>query len=359
MKVYMLMTMILLFVGVVLKPEHSNRRKKYYILFSFVLLFVISAFRDYSVGIDTKTYVNLYSIVDKVNIINGRWEPGFIALLKMLRNFSRNPASLLFVSSGICVGCTCLYVKKFSKDATMAIVLYVLLRSYFFQMNVMRQMLAVALCLLAFTFLIQGRKIFASSFILLAASMHTVAILAFLPYTMWIFRNTGFMAKITPRKAIKWIIFILLGVYVAYPMIVNMVGWAFPKYVGYFTSQWSDTNYFAALINTMMEVVFLIGGAHYFGNKKLDDIEWFALIMLICSITFYALSMRMEIWSKVAIMFRIYTSLLWTPAFIYNIQNGKRRFFMKGLIIGFSWLYLMVVFLYRPEWDGVIPYAFR
>lgn len=355
----MIMTTALLFVGIFLKPDYSKQRKKHYILFSFVLLFVISAFRDYSVGVDTKTYINLYSIADKVNIINSRWEPGYIVLLKILRHISNSPAILLFVSSGICVGSTCLFVKKFSKDVTLAIVLYILLRNYFYQMNIMRQMLAVALCLLAFTHLIQGRKILAGVFILLATSMHTVAILAFVPYIMWIFRNTRIMEKITPRKAIKWTIFILLGVYIAYPTVVRMVVWLFPKYIGYFTSRWSDTNYFAALINTMIEVVFLIIGAYYLGNKRLDDTEWFALIMLICSITFYALSMRMEIWSKVAIMFRIYTVILWTPAFVRNIRNRKKRLFIKSLIVSFSWMYLLVVFNFRPEWDGVIPYVFR
>ena len=364
MTVYMASISIILFLGLALAPKKSKQRKKTFLFLSSLLLILIAGFRDYSVGVDTATYANIYYNIDYYNVGSTRFEIGFIYLFKLLHNISVNPGFMLIVVSIIDLGCTAYFIGKFSKDPMISVLLFVLLRTYFGQMNTIRAGLAIAISLVSFAIIIERRSIkrvvLAALILFVAGSIHSVTYVTFAPFAIWVIPIThkSIVEKITPTKCIKWSIILSIVCFAFYPAVMSVVSRILPQYVGYFFGTWSDSNYVASLIGVLISFAFLFVGCLFMKKRELDDTERFALLMITFAIIFGTLSMRMEIWSRIVGIFSVYIGLLWAPAFLQSI-HGRNRFVIKSTVIAFSWLYLIVVFVFRPEWDGVVPYIHR
>lgn len=364
MTVYMVSISTILFLGLVLTPKTSKQGKTIFLFLSFLILVLISGLRDYSIGVDTATYVNLYDNIDYYNASRSRFEVGFIYFFKLLHSISADPGFMLMVVSIIDIGCAVFFIGKFSKDPTISVLLFVFLRTYFGQMNTIRAGLAIAITLVAFAIVVKRnsfkRVVLAALILFIAGTIHTVAYVTFAPFAIWVIPIThrSIISKITPTSCIKWSIILSVVCFVFYPAVMSAVSRILPQYVGYFLGTWSDSNYVASLIGVLMSFAFLLVGYFYMKDRELDDTERFALLMITFAMIFGTLSMRMEIWSRIVGIFSIYIGLLWAPAFLQNI-HGRNRFIVKITVIGFSWLYLIVIFVFRPEWDGVVPYINR
>lgn len=363
MTIYLIQAFVIVFAGAVFHPNRSDKRRRDYLVFVFLLLTIVSGIRAVSVGADTWNYVWMFNHVDTITSTYTRIEPGFILYMRILHLLSSDPRILLFSSSIICIGIACAFTYKFSKDPVMSMILYLLMGSYFAQMNVMRQALALSFTEVAFMIVLSNsggvrRKIISALFVLFATSMHGIAIVAFIPYAL-VVRNNNYETEetsLTVDKALLRALGLAAIAFAGYSLVMRLITMVFPRYAHYFTGTWSDANYSASLLNTLIAFVFAIVGAVSFRNKKLSNIQRFAAIMLGFSIVFNVLSMRMEIWSRVARMFGIYTYLLWVPEFTSEIYSIKNRWILNSSIVLFALAHMLVILLLRPEWTKVVPY---
>ena len=365
MTIYLVQVFFIVFVGLLIHPNRSERRKKDYLFLVFVLLVVVSGIRAYSVGADTRNYVSMFNNTQYIGIINTRIEMGFMTYLKFLHIFSDDPGIMLFASSIICIGAACMFTAKFSKDPIMSMLLYLLMGAYFSQMNAMRQALALALTEVAFMLVLSNRggvrrKIVAALLILLASSVHTIALVAFVPYALIVrSKNTSEDTSLTVGKALLRSFALAAIGFIGYSLIMRVVSFLFPQYAYYFSSTWSDANYNASLFAVLISVVFALAGACVFRSKELNSTQRFAAIMIGFSIVFNVLSMRMEIWSRIAGMFSIYTYLLWVPEFTSEIHSVRNRWILNSSIALLALAYMLIVLIFRPEWTLVVPYMVR
>ena len=81
--------------------------------------------------------------------------------------------------------------------------------------------------------------------------------------------------------------------------------------------------------------------------------------MLSLSIVFLVLSMRMEIWGRVTGMFSIYALVIWVPEFLNEIKLYSNRWIVETAVVLFSFAYMLIVLVLRPEWTMVVPYVIR
>ena len=109
----------------------------------------------------------------------------------------------------------------------------------------------------------------------------------------------------------------------------------------------------------LIQLVFMVVGVLYFNNKELTEMDRFSLIMISISVVVGTLAMRMEIWGRLTGLFSIYTSILYAPSFSSSVYDAKNRMFLKTAIFFLSFVFMLVTFIFRPEWDGVVPYLFR
>ena len=337
MTVYIILIFALSIFGLWTRPRFSQRGRKLFIIFSFLAMFVVSGFRDFSVGVDTKSYVAIFNAIDYYGVAATRFEPGFILFVRLIHSISDNPALLIVISSAICIGTTCLFIYRYSEDPLLAILLYIVLKPYFFQMTGMRQALASSLVMLAFYLILENRTrkriILGIGLVLLATQFHNMSAVAFIPLAIFSF--------------------------VFYSYIMRLVVIISPQYAHYFSGIWSDSNYFASLFKMLIQLVFMVVGVLYFNNKELTEMDKFSLIMISISVVVGTLAMRMEIWGRLTGLFSIYTSILYAPSFSSSVYDAKNRMLLKTAIFFLSFVFMLVTFIFRPEWDGVVPYLFR
>lgn len=374
MTVYILLAAAICILGLLISPWVSRSRAKAYLWLVFIMLLLISGLRAYSVGADTKAYVALFNNISSTSQLSLRFEIGFLKYLQFLHVISTDPRVMLFTSSAVCIGAACIFAYKFSKSPAMSMILYLLMGCYFSQMNVMRQALAMSLLEVAFILILVkqervSRKVISALLILVATTIHTVAIVGLIPYVL-ILRDKGTDAStsdtiaeegrhFTAQKMLGVTFIIGAAVFVGYSIVMLVVARVFPAYAHYFYGTWSDSNYNASLFNTLIQVVFAVAGTIVFRNKPLDRIQRFAAVMLSLSIIFNVLAMRMEIWGRIAGMFSIYTYLLWAPEFISEISSARNRYILNITISLCAFAYMLIVLIYRPEWTLVVPYLLR
>ena len=359
MTVYLILAAVLTLLGLGVKAGCGPRRKKVFLWFAGILLVCVSGGRAFSVGADTQAYVNLFQKISYVELMNPRYEPGFIAFFKLLAFIWDNPGWMLWAASVAAIGPVCGFVCKYSKGPVMSMVLYVLLGSYFFQMTGLRQSMASSVAMMGFSLLLGRRRILSALFILLACAFHTAAAAAFLPYAVWVGMERFCPDYLTPARAAKWTFLISAAAFTGYPLVMRLAGLILPKYTGYFSGLWSDSNYVASLLYTLVALVFFIAGALYLRKKRLDSSGRFGLLMLSFQIIFSVLSMRMEFWSRIGGLFNVYTAILWAPEFLAAIDDYRNRWLANILVFVCSLAYMTVILLFRPEWTSVVPYSFR
>ncbi len=166
----------------------QNKSKIKYLIFCGAALFLFMALRNPALG-STDT-VNYYNNMKKA-ISADTWgeyyredyvEKGFQIFVFALSRVFHHPQMLLVVTSAIFVFSICFFIYHNSDDIVFSLVMYISLGLMTFQMQGMRQSLAMSICLVAYEF-IKKRKVFPSFLlVLLAMCFHRTAIVFFV---MW------------------------------------------------------------------------------------------------------------------------------------------------------------------------------
>ncbi len=358
---YLLMISFIIFLGGIFQPSVTMQRKKIFLYFSFLLMFMLSGLRDVSVGVDSEEYITIFKYIDYFDFDELRYEKGFLYFLKAVHSISQSPTFLFFVVSGICVGMVCLLIYRYSKSPLLSTLLYITLKYYFFQMTGMRQALATAFICWAFLDIdkVLTKRLVVKSllFILIACSFHSASIIAIIPFSLFIWPGVRWKELRSTTRIFKYTVVVSLFFFVFYGVAMKVVGFILPQYVHYFSGTWSNSNYFAAFFNMLIRLVFMLAGVLYLQNRQLTKTDSFFLIMMAISVVTSTMSMKMTIWGRLTGVVSIYT-ILWASAFTEVPMRNNNRIIFKSSIFLLSLLYMVITFVFRPEWDGVVPYLF-
>lgn len=151
----------------------------------------------------------------------------------------------------------------------------------------------------------------------------------------------------------------LLG-FVFYNQIFKFASIIITKYDGYADSVFGESNYFGALL--MFLVYFIIysicqicqfrGRTQYeFKDNMIGKIAFRSLSIAVC---LQVITMRMNIIGRMVPYFIIF-AIIAVPDAVSRIKS--KNFIVSILIIGILlFTYWLVIGLFRPEWNGAIPY---
>lgn len=156
-----------------LNPDNSQR--KVFIFFAFFILIMMAGLRSEEVGTDTSHYAGLFRDVSKTyswrDLSEIRYEFGFMILIKVISIFSSETSVMIFVTSAIVVCLYGRYIIKSSSDIYISFMLFVLFGFYMNSFNVMRQHIAIGICLNGLLFLKKTDLGKAKSILLFVASV--------------------------------------------------------------------------------------------------------------------------------------------------------------------------------------------
>lgn len=195
--IYVLAILIIVTSGIALLPHNvldgivrnqnnsSSIRKTLFLLMTFVTLFVISAFRDYSVGNDTFAYylnyqkisefANLGTLVESIDN-----EPGYLISQWLFASIGFSFRSIIILASFLNLFVISILISKKSIHPLLSVMLYLGMGFFTFEMTAFRQSIALTLCVLAYFKSREDKLAMFILFTLLAASFH-ISALIFLP----------------------------------------------------------------------------------------------------------------------------------------------------------------------------------
>lgn len=339
---------------------NANRRRKSYLIITFILLTMMFGMRDFSVGSDTITYCNEYILIGQRSIqtllVQDRFEIGFLLLCKLLNCLSGDPRILLWVTGCLISGSVCRFIYKYSTDVSLSVYLWILL-CLGDSFNLLRGYIALAVILFAFDYWLQNKRVPCFLCIAVGMSFHTVAIAALLPIILYsIFEKSGL------RRAVIYVFLISLFALGLFPDLLTIVFLVFPQYSHYMSSVWGQANYFGTLIDVLPVIFVLILGAFYSvdrinSNKIRQEDFKFTFWQMSCALLFSMLAMRMTIFNRVTVLFYPYI-INWIPMVLYRIKKDGERKLLWFIILVMVMAIFIVVSVFRPEWNNSVPYKF-
>lgn len=311
--------------------------------------FIVAGFRDFSIGVDTKQFINAFN-----SIIEGhdtRYEIGFIYLCKIIGYFTSDAGWLLIFVSAF--GCTTIgyLIYKESDNALLSVLLFMFLNFYFLSMNMMRQWIALCIVLLGYEFFLSKGK--DKSFLavcIFAALFHKTAICCAL---LLLVKK---MKKLHYSDLFLLVIILISAVFFVFSSKLLPLALAVFDYKEYLTSQFVKGSDIAGILLFAVTSLLMIITYYYGHVKDEENKEYFLIICL--AVLIFSLGIKISILDRIANYFYIFTIFKF-PSVLSSIKIKNNEIVIKYSATILFFIYWIVICLYRPEWYGVIPYVWR
>ena len=160
-----------------------NKAKKNYLVLCGIVLILFMGLRNPRLGsTDTVNYYN--NMLRAISAsswseyyVEDYFEGGFQLFVFLLSRVFKHAQALLFITSAIYVFFICFFIYRNSEDLVMSLVMYITLGLMTFEMQGMRQAIAMSICLLAYELLKSKKKWWFLLTVILAMQFHRTAII--------------------------------------------------------------------------------------------------------------------------------------------------------------------------------------
>lgn len=307
-----------------------------------VLILIPAILRDYSVGYDTKQYINFYEHISKLEwneLFSFYWEKGFSILNRILA-FARSGYVISIFVAVLFSFSMCFYIRRNSKIYWLSFYLLIALGFYGWSFNILRQMSALLVFIAFGVKFIEEKKFFKYIIIvLLATTLHKTAIICFPMY--WLCK-----VKITKKTFTISTIFILIITIISRTFVEPIVYKYFPKYAAISNEKGSY------LLSFMYLAIFILG---FIFRKQWDEDKQTCIsyCMLAYSLLLIGVAQSFSLLGRLALFSQI-AVIIFIPNFIWSFRINKNR---KILIVGtmvISFLYYLI--LLKANANGIVPY---
>lgn len=373
MLIYLVIYIVILFLGIAIKPNSSLKRKRIFMLISFVLLICISACRDYTVGIDLKNhYYSNYKIIgglswDNVSSFTNKYEIGYLYFQKITSVLFQSQQAIIIITSIFILGTFGWFIYKNSEDCYISTIFFVTFM-YFQWFTLLAQGMAIAIILIGIQLFLKKDKYL--GFIvttIIASTFHSSAIFCL------------FFILLNKIRFKKWSIIYVslfgLVIFLGYQHLFSFATKILPEYARYETSE-SLVRHRAGYINInslvnifILLVIWLIG---YFTltnkkdrqGKKINFVSKvnnkisndFLLYSSFCALLFRTMIIKMNTLGRVSYYF--YPLLLIIlPRIFKSIDNNRIAREYKYIFYIFMTAYFFIVTCFWADGlYGIIPY---
>lgn len=307
----------------------------------FVLLFIVSAFRD-GMGTDYKNYQLLfYDYLNSGDAVIQRLEPGFKLIFEVVSFFSYDSRLFFVITSFLILFFYFFGFLKYSRSVLLSIFLFVTLYYYFNSLNTVRQFVAMALIFCFSTRYLAERNLLKYLISVVFASLFHLSALIMLP-AYWLCKKMSFRAVI--------LLFIFLPIFfLSYDLIANIVFKIIPSYQVYSDYEIGSSSAFIVIQIVFFIFIFIA----YKHNKNWTNVELLSFNLSLISLFLYILSYKNAIFLRVATYFGMYFMIL-VPAVLneFKKNSNKAIFYIVCTILG---VINLAYHLYHNV-SGVLPF---
>ncbi len=316
----------------------------------FIILTILIGCRSISVGADTGLFSTVFRGLVKHGY-HGYPEPIYAYLNIAIGHFTNNYYVVMFVLAAIFSICCYAAIRRASPLPGYSVFVLFAMYFVFYAMNISRQMTAVSVVFLGYTYLIDNRKVVFIFLTVIAALIHTSAITALLalalPYV-----NTKRLDIILMSVAVAFVIGLLLSDSM-FQSIGDNIGGDYAKYLHDSSGRNGFRNEsrlgLAIMLTLFWDALFFFVYLYIIPNLRSN--LWLKLYFL--AILFVNLTSRMELGIRVVLYFSICQCIVY-PMFL---KNNKLRFKPAGeIVISLMLMIFFSVFLTNNS-AMVLPYS--
>jgi len=364
MTVYIILALMLFLLSFLKLERNLNQKgRNRYIFLLLFIPFVLAAFRGIDVGNDTYTYFRMYRNVGNYNnyfdfMKVTRIEPGYSLFMFLFQRLGASYEIFQIFCESLIYLSFSKYFKKYSENYALSCFMFVVNRNLAGTMNTVRMWLAIAVLLNAIPY-IKERKLVKFLLVVLAASMmHYSAMLFVIVYIM-----TGIKKEhlVFPITLISAMVIAFIGT-PFFRFMTDLVG----RYEGYLSTGYFDTSgalaiYISFVINLAFIAYYTILRRYERGIKHFDEDsivisnQYIFYVMYFIAFSFSFIGLRNQIMSRLSSYFSI-SSLVLLPFALNTSPNKANRKIMHVVICALLFAEFIVIMVYRPNWQGIIPY---
>lgn len=344
----------------------SGRKTKHIALMTAcVILWFFMAFRDISVGVDTRHYAYVFTQFKKIPFSqvftavtyaneSESWafdfEPGYRLVNKLLSLLFTHPQTITIFNATIIMVLWYNLIRRESPDFMLSIWMLLTLGIFQTEMNVTRNAIAILIVYNGFGFLRRGQFLPYAAVCVFASVFH-VAALVFLPL-YWLIRRF----RLTPRRAVALIgAACVLGI--LFPLIGPYLSALLPgRYAKYL--QGSNEKLMSLMVGFLNGGIFLVTWL-LLPRKHRHEI-WTrhrqGVFLLVINLCFFGLNIGLGDASRMAALFGPYIIIL-VPRMLTLIPNRARRADAARVLMvlcGIQYVLRMCI----NNIGGTMPYAF-
>lgn len=192
---YILLLFPMIIQSVSIKGLHIDyeKRNRTAITFFFFLLTFLIMFRHENVGRDTSSYVDYfeyYSNRDWQQLWRAKGENGYIYFNKLISYISMDPQFFLGIAAVLISIMIYPLYKRLCIDASLTVMLFVTLSTFFMMFSGIRQMMAIAIGFIAYDFTRRKKLLFFLLAVFVATTFHTSAFMLYFMYPLYHARIT-------------------------------------------------------------------------------------------------------------------------------------------------------------------------
>ncbi|WP_042199051.1 EpsG family protein [Paenibacillus camerounensis] len=357
MGIYFINLGFIILLGILFQTKGNNKAKeKLYITIAYTSIFIVAAFRDITVGTDTKQYQIIYSTLAHINYSDifdiYRSEYGYILLNKVLSFFTLEPQAITIVTSGLIVLLMAIFVYNNSQNVYVSTFLFLTTFYFCISMNASRQFISVVLICNSFYFLKrQKTKLFI--FMILLASLFHLSSIVFLVVIILKFikpNAKNFIIICTFSLVVTLILMFsndaILNIFSYYDVYQN---------TRFFTGNSVRGTYliWVAQLALAFISIFILNK----NQKKYNDVTKFEMfylsIFMVFSVSMGLIGTKLFILSRMTYYFGVFMII-----FIPNILAKINKVGMLVYIPLYLVLTLYYFYMLKSGSEGVVPYNF-
>lgn len=313
-------------------PKHNNFIQPIVL----IIVIFIAGFR-LNVGADFDNYVEWY--VHKTRDDN--LEFGFVAIMNLFRLLDLSPHFLFFFFSFLTYFFFYLGVKKFTVNANLAFIIFLLLPGLFLNsMTFIRQAFSMTIAFYAFYFLLQKKNLLYILLMLIGISIHNSC---FLPFIVFYF-----VYKFADKIKTNYLYLLL-----AFSFILSQINWI--QFLGSFFENTRYTYYFSTTLRpvSLLKLIVLNSVAVFvlFYASKMKETyiyqKYFLILFIMSVLVTNIFASKVDL-TRLSYYFKMFEIIVIADLIV--LGSRKRR---NSLLFCF-YIYYFTAFMYSVKYDAQV-----
>lgn len=345
--------------------NNNKKLDNLYLILSYIILFVVSAFRSINVGSDTGTYYQIFSVSSEINmsmesLLHQRYEFGYLLFSKAVRFFTDNFQWILILSTLIVLTLWFFVIYKLSDNYFLSVFIFVNLKLYYYTLSAVRMSIALSIITLAYYFLVRKKYVKSLLFIVIASCFHVTA-LSFL--IIYVCSLLTYKFNISIKKIFILLIIGAYLIYFSFDKLMIIFTSIFGKYKSYLGSSYLDgsTNVSSIitllLLGGLLVITLIIINLNIKAKKEFYEAESTNIMGIVLCVLFAFLALKTGMINRIISYYMIFFVFVIPKAFC-NIKLIKYRWSVEVIILIILAIYNFGILYYKPEWSNIYPYTF-